>query len=110
MPAPARLRADISATELRRLAKKGKDASQARRLLSLASALDGKSRADAALIGGMERQTLRDWVHRFNAAGPDGLKDNWASGPTPCLSPDQKAELAAIVETGPNRETDGVVR
>ena len=110
MPAPVGLRTDFSASELRRLAKKGKDASQARRLLSLAAVLDGKSRAEAALVGGMDRQTLRDWVHRFNAAGPDGLKDNWASGPAPRLSPDQKAELAAIVETGPNRETDGVVR
>lgn len=110
MPAPVGLRTRFSASELRRLVKKGKDASQARRLLSLASALDEKSRAEAALIGGMERQTLRDWVHRFNAAGPDGLKDNWASGPTPRRSPDQKAELAAIVETGQKRETDGVVR
>lgn len=110
MPAPIGMRTDFSAAELRRLARKGKDANQSRRLLSLASVLDGKSRAEAALVGGMDRQTLRDWVHRFNAAGPDGLKDNWASGPTPRLSPDQKAELAAIVEAGPNRETDGVVR
>jgi transposase len=68
------------------------------------------NRADAARIGGMDRQTLRDWVHRFNRAGPDGLVDSWASGPTPRLSPDQKAELAAIVETGPDRKVDGVVR
>lgn len=110
MPAPAGLRTDFSASELRRLAKKGKDASQARRLLSLAAVLDGKSRTESALTGSMDRQTLRDWVHRFNAAGPDGLKDNWASGPMPRLSSDQKAELAEIVETEPNRESDGVVR
>jgi transposase len=55
-------------------------------------------------------QTLRDWVHRFNEAGPEGLLDNWASGPAPRLSPAQRAELAAIVDAGPNREIDGVVR
>jgi putative transposase len=110
MPAAVRLRTDFSAAELRGLAKKVKDASQSRRLLSLAAVLDGKSRAEAATIGGMDRQTLRDWVHRFNAAGPDGLKDHWADGPTPRLSAEQKAELAWIVETGPDREKDGVVR
>jgi len=110
MPAAVRLRTDFSAAELRGLAKKVKDASQSRRLLSLAAVLDGKSRAEAATIGGMDRQTLRDWVHRFNAAGPDGLKDHWADGPPPRLSAEQKAELAWIVETGPDREKDGVVR
>jgi len=110
MPAAVRLRTDFSAAELRGLAKKVKDASQSRRLLSLAAVLDGKSRAEAATIGGMDRQTLRDWVHRFNAAGPDGLKDHWVDGPTPRLSAEQKAELAWIVETGPDREKDGVVR
>jgi putative transposase len=78
-------------------------------LLSLATVLDGMSRAEAARIGGMERQTLRDWVHRFNAAGPDGLLDNWASGPAPRLSAAQKAELAKIVEIGPDREAGGAV-
>ena len=58
----------------------------------------------------MDRQTLRDWAHRFNADGPDGLKDDWYEGPTPRLSAGQLAELALIVETGPNRETDKVVR
>lgn len=67
------------------------------------------SRAEAAVMGGMDRQTLRDWVHRFNAAGPDGLLDNWASGPVPRLSAAQ-TEFARIVEIGPDREVDGVVR
>ena len=58
----------------------------------------------------MDRQTLRDWVHRFNAEGPDGLKDAWSSGLAPRLSPAQQAELAEIVETGPDRAVDGVVR
>ena len=110
MPAPVGLRTDFSASELRRLAKKARDVNQSRRLLSLAAVLDGKNRAEAATIGGMDRQTLRDWVHRFNAAGPDGLKDNWTAGPPPRLSSAQKAELARIVETGPDREKDGVVR
>ena len=67
-------------------------------------------RADAARIGGMDRQTLRDWVHRFNKAGPNGLRDAWASGPTPRLSVAQKAQLADIVEAGSDREVDGGVR
>ena len=75
MPSAVRLRSDFTAGELRRLAKKAKEAKQSRRLLSLAAVVDGMSRAEAAMMGGMDRQTLRDWVHRFNAAGPDGLLD-----------------------------------
>ena len=96
--------------QLRALARRSKDVNQSRRLLSLAAVLDGMNRAEAARIGGMDRQTLRDWVHRFNAAGPDGLFDNWTNGPKPRLSAEQQAELAKIVETGPDREQDGVVR
>jgi transposase len=104
------LRTDYSASELRQLARMTDDARQSSRLLSLAAVLDGMNRGDAARIGGMDRQTLRDWVHRFNAAGPDGLKDAWYGGPEPRLSPEQKAELAQIVETGPDPATDKVVR
>jgi transposase len=68
------------------LAKRSKDNNQSRRLLSLAAVLDGMNRTDAARIGGMDRQTLRDWVHWFNEAGPDGLRDHWAGGPDPRLS------------------------
>lgn len=103
------MRADYTAAELRRLAKSSKDSKQSRRLLSLAAVLDGMSREDAARVGGMDRQTLRDWVHRFNEAGPDGLKDAWNGGPEPRLSPAQKAELARIVETGPDPAVDGGV-
>jgi transposase len=110
MPSAVILRTDFSAEELRRLARRAKSNNQARRLLSLAAVLEGMSRADAARIGGMDRQTLRDWVHRFNAAGPDGLLDDWASGPEPRLSPEQKTELAVIVEAGPDPVADGVVR
>lgn len=104
------LRKDYSAEDLRRLAKSAKTVSLGRRLLSLAAVLDGMSRADAARIGGMDRQTLRDWVHRFNAAGPQGLLDNWSKGEPSRLSAAQQAELAAMVDAGPDREKDGVVR
>src|SRR6202051_50110 len=78
MPAAVKLREDYSAEELRALARRSKDVNQSRRLLSLAAVRDGMDRGEAAKIGGMDRQTLRDWVHRFNAAGPDGLFDNWS--------------------------------
>jgi transposase len=110
MPLAVKLREDYSAETLRSLARRSKDANQSRRLLSLAAVRDGMERGEAARIGGMDGQTLRDWAHRFNARGPDGLFDNWTSGPKPRLSPDQLAELAAIVETGPEVKTDGVVR
>ena len=110
MPAAVTLRTDYSASELRRLAKRSRDNNQSRRLLSLAAVLDGMSRADAARIGGMDRQTLRDWVHRFNKAGPAGLLDAWTSGPIPRLSLEQTGELTVIVEAGPDRQVDGVVR
>lgn len=110
MPSAVKLREDYSAETLRHLAKRSKDANQSRRLLSLAAVRDGLGRGAAAKIGGMDRQTLRDWVHRFNAQGPDGLLDNWTDGPQPRLTSGQLAELAQIVETGPDPKTDGVVR
>lgn len=110
MGSAVKLRDDYSASELRRLARASKDVRQSSRLLSIAAVLDGMNRTDAARIGGMDRQTLRDWVHRFNTAGPDGLLDQWSPGPLSRLSPDQQRELAAMVETGPDRAVDGVVR
>jgi len=110
MGSAIRLRTDYSPAELRGFARRVKDTNQSRRILSLAAVLDGMNRDDAARIGGMDRQTLRDWVHRFNALGPDGLKDKHGGGPQPRLTPVQKAELAEIVQTGPDREVDGVVR
>ena len=95
---------------MREAARAANDAGQARRLLAIAAVYDGMSRASAARLGGMERQTLRDWVHRFNAAGPSGLTDRKAPGAAPRLSAAQKAELAALVEAGPQPEADGVVR
>src|SRR5277367_4573441 len=110
MPSAVRLREDYSAEELRGLARRSKTVNQSRRLLSLAGVKDGMDRGPAARIGGMDRQTLRDWVHRFNAAGPDGLIDNWTEGPKPRLSAEQLAEFAKIVEAGPDRQRDGVAR
>jgi hypothetical protein len=92
MGAAIAIRDDYSAVELRRFASRAKNVNQSRRLLSLAAAVEGMRRGDAARIGGMDRQTLRDWVHRFNAEGPDGLKDHWANGSKPRLSVDQRAE------------------
>ncbi len=110
MPAAITVQTDLSAHELRRLAATTKNANQSRRLLSIAAVLDGMSRTDAARIGGMDRQTLRDWVHRFNERGPDGLKDIWSQGKPPRLCAAQQAELAQLVEIGPNRAVHGVVR
>jgi transposase len=110
MPAALSVRTDFSASELRRLAAATKKANQSRRLLSLAAVLDGMSRTAAARIGGMDRQTLRDWVRRFNEHGPDGLKDTWSKGTPSRLSHEQQADLARLVETGPDRAVHGVVR
>ena len=110
MASAANLRGDYSAAELRRLAAATKNANQSRRLLSLAAVLDGMNRTDAARIGGMDRQTLRDWVHRFNAHGPEGLVDTWSKGAEPRLSKEQRAEIAQLVETGPDRAVHGLAR
>jgi transposase len=110
MPRVIEIKPSHTPTELRRLAASGKDANQCRRLLSIAAVLDGMSRAEAAKIGGMDRQTLRDWAHRFNEQGPAGLKDNRRRGNPRRLSQAQLAELSEIVETGPSRAVDGVVR
>ena len=103
-------RDDFSADELRQLAAKTKDANQVRRLLALAAVQDGMERDEAARIGGMDRQTLRDWVHAFNERGPDGLINAKAPGAKPKLTAEQQAEFSRIVEAGPDIETDGVVR
>jgi transposase len=103
------LRSDYDGSDLRRLARVSRDPRQIRRLLALAAVYDGMSREDAARIGGMDRQTLRDWVHRFNVDGPEGLL-NIKVPRGRRLSTEQLRELADLVETGPDREVDGVVR
>ena len=101
---------DHSAAELRQLAARSKDAPVVRRLLALALLLEGKSRTEAATQNGMRRQTLRDWVHRYNAEGVAGLTSRTAPGPTARLSDVQMAELKALVVAGPDPEKDKVVR
>lgn len=103
-------RKELSAVVLRREAGRTKDAKASRRMLALALVLEGRSRTEAAEICGMDRQTLRDWVHRYNAEGLAGLADRALPGRAPMLNPEQMSELAAIVEKGPDPETDGVVR
>jgi putative transposase len=110
MSAAIALRADYEADELRLLARTVKDANQARRLLALAAVYDGMDREEAARIGGMDRQTLRDWAHRFNAQGPDGLINIKPPGRPSKLSAAQKEELCRLVEAGPDLQTDGVAR
>ena len=109
MPYTVPLRDDYDAATLRRLARQSRDPRQIRRLLSLACVYDGLSRADAAKAGGMDRQTLRDWVHRFNEEGPDGLLDRKPARARR-LDAGQLAEFAELVETGPSLEHDGVMR
>ena len=103
-------RQDLSAAGLRRAAARSRDAKAARRTLALALVLDGHSREAAAEACGMDRQTLRDRVHRYNAEGLAGLADRRAAGPTPRLSAEQEAEVARWVEDGPDLARDGVVR
>ena len=104
------LREDFDGPALRRLAKGTKDAAQARRLLALAEIRDGGTRADAARVGGVGLQTIRDWVLRFNARGPAGLIDGKAPGNPSKLDDAQRRALADIVERGPIPAIDGVVR
>src|SRR5690242_18041653 len=94
----------------RREAARCREAKAARRMLALAVVLEGASREDAARAAGLDRQPLRDWVHRYNAEGLAGLRDRPRSGRKPRLTPGQEAELAAAVERGPDPDRDGVVR
>ena len=103
-------RQDLSAAGLRQAAARSRDANAARRMLAIAFVLEGRSREDAAEACGMDRQTLRDWVHRYNAEGIAGLANRRAPGPAPRLSAEQEAAVARWVEDGPELERDGVVR
>ena len=103
-------RKELGADGLRREAGRCRDARAARRMLALALVLEGAPREDAARAAGMDRQTPRDWVHRYNAEGLEGLSDRRRPGPRPRLSPEQEAELATAVEQGPDPDRDGVVR
>ena len=103
-------RKELTAGQLRAAAAKASDARAARRMLAIALVAEGVDRKTAAETCGMDRQTLRDWVHRYNAEGLSGLTNRKSPGRQPWLTPAQKAELAALVEQGPDPERDGVVR
>jgi len=103
-------RLDLSAVELRREASRSDDSRAARRMLAIALVLEGASRAEAARCCGMDRQTLRDWVHRYNRDGIAGLCNQPLPGRPPALTSEQMAELKAVVLAGPDAGKDGVVR
>lgn len=110
MAAAISLRGDFDGAALRRLARESRDAKQVRRRLALASIYEGGRRSEAARIGGIDLQTVRDWVLRFNAKGPDGLIDIKPPGSRPLLGAEQRRALARIVEDGPIPAAHGVVR
>ena len=110
MAAPIPLRGDFDASQLRVLARKSKDGPQARRLLALAAIYEGATRSEAAKIGGVGLQIIRDWVLRFNARGPDGLLDGKARGQPSKLNDAQRQAVARMIESGPIPAVHGVVR
>ncbi len=110
MSIPIKLRGDFCAGDIRAFARRSHDAGQVRRLLAIATILDGSSRNDAALVGGVTRQIVRDWVVRFNAEGPDGLITRKAPGPTTILNNSRRRALEEIIVTGPTPAIHGVVR
>jgi transposase len=103
-------RADLTVPDLRAAACRSQDAAQARRLLAIALVLEGCSRSQAAAQTGMDRQTLRDWAHRYNMEGVEGLQSRRSPGRAPLLTKSQQAELKALVIEGPDPERNGVVR
>lgn len=107
---PLPLRADFNAQTTRSAARRSKDGPQARRLLALAAIYDGATRTEAARIGGVGVQIVRDWVMKFNALGPDGLFDRKAPGQPSRLKDEHRQVLAAVIESGPIPAIHGVVR
>lgn len=110
MAAPLPLRPDYNAEALLREARRSRDAAQARRLLALAAIYGGCPRSEAAKIGGVTLQIVRDWVVRFNADGPAGLIDRKAPGSAPKLGATERKALLQMVERGPIPAVHGVVR
>jgi len=110
MAAAIDLRLDFDGDGLRRLARASKDGRQVRRLLALAAIYDGGTRSEAARIGGVGLQIVRDWVVRFNARGPDALIDGKAPGAPSLLNVEQRRALIRTVEAGPIPASHGVVR
>jgi transposase len=110
MVAIAITRTDLSSSQLRVEASRSKNARVTRRILAIAMVLDGHSRETAAEACAMDRQTLRDWVLRYNDYGLAGLSDHPHPGRLPSLTAEQEAEVVTWVETGPDLAKDGVVR
>src|ERR1700675_4382767 len=110
MAIPVALRGDFKASQLRGLARKTKDAPQARRLLALAAIYDDATRTEAAKIGGVGLQIIRDWVLRFNARGPDGLLDGKSPGQPSKLNDVQRQAIVRMIESGPIPAVHDVVR
>jgi len=107
---PVALRQDYDAARLRQAARDSDDADQVRRLLAVAAIYDGARRGEAAQIGGVTLQIVRDWVLRFNDGGPDALINRKAPGKSPLLGSAEREALAGVIEDGPLPVTDGVVR
>lgn len=107
---PIALRTDFDAVMVRAAARKSKDGAQARRLLALAAIYEGSSRTEAARLGDVTVQIVRDWVVKFNASGPDGLIDRKAPGKQPLLNATHRAALVDAIERGPIPAAHGVVR
>ena len=103
-------RTEHTSAELRALSNRCSDGAQVRRILAIAMVLEGRSRSEAAELNGMDRQTLRDWVHRYNGAGVGGLKSRRHPGRAPALTQLQRAELLELVIAGPDPALNGVVR
>jgi transposase len=104
-------RTDLDAAGLRAAAARSKDAAASRRMLALALVLEGRTRIEAARAAGMDRQTLRDWVHRYNDHGLDGLKNHPKTGAPPRkLTPEQEATVCEWVREGPRLEQHKVIR
>jgi transposase len=110
MSIPVSLRGDFKASQLRALARKTKDGPQARRLLALAAIYDGATRTEAARIGGVTLQIIRDWVMRFNARGAAGLLDGKSPGQPSRLNDVQRQAIVRMIESGPIPAIHGVVR
>ena len=103
-------RTDFSSGELRALSGRCSDGAQVRRILAVAMVLDGRARTEAAELNGMDRQTLRDWIHRYNNEGVEGLVSRHSPGRPPALNSLQRAELLELVLAGPDPAINGVVR
>jgi putative transposase len=105
-----RIRDDISSVELRRQARRKSDGRVSARLIAIANALDGMDRGSSARLAGMDRQTLREGVHRYNAGGIAGLCDRPKPGRTPKLTEGQMASLKTLVLAGPDPEVGQIGR